>query len=45
MKTYVFEATEPKFDVRCDLQGHLEVAMASEATNVAVKANMHMISG
>ena len=42
MKTYVFEATELKFDVICDLQGHLEVAMASEATKVAVLGNMHM---
>ena len=38
----VFEPTELKFDVRCDLQGHFEVAMASEATNMAVRAIMHM---
>ena len=38
----VFEPTELKFDVRCDLQGHFEVAMASEATNMAVRANMQM---
>ena len=39
----VFEPTELKFDFRCDLQGHFEVAMASaEATNMAVRANMQM---
>ena len=37
-----FEPTELKFDFGCDLQGHFEVAMASEATNMAVRANMHM---
>ena len=38
----VFEPTELKFDVRCDLKGHFDVAMASEATKMAVRANMHM---
>ena len=30
--TLVMEATEFKFEVRSDLRGHLETAMASEAT-------------
>ena len=38
MVTYVIEVTELNFEVRCDLQGHLEAAMASEA----VGGNMHM---
>ena len=38
----VFEPTELKFDFGCDLQGHFEVAMASEATNMAVRANMRL---
>ena len=29
-------------EVRCDLRGHLEVAMASEATKMAVGSNMGM---
>ena len=38
METYVIEVTELNFEVRCDLRGHLEAAMASEA----VGGNMHM---
>ena len=40
--TWVVEATEFKFEVRSDLQGHLEAAMASEATIMAVPGNMHI---
>ena len=40
--TWVIEATEFKFEVRSDLRGHLEAAMASEATIMAVPGNMHM---
>ena len=36
------EVTELNLEVRCDLRGHLEVAMASEATKMAVRDNMHM---
>ena len=42
MGTWVFEVTEFNFEARCDLQGHLEAAMASEATKMAVRDNMHM---
>ena len=35
-ETYVFEATEIKFDFRYDLRGHLEAVMAIEATTIAV---------
>ena len=38
METYVIEVTELNFEVRCDLRGRLEAAMASEA----VGGNMHM---
>ena len=38
IETYVIKVTELNFEVRCDLQGHLEAAMASEA----VGGNMHM---
>ena len=40
--TWVVEATEFKFEVRSDLRGHLEAAMASEATIMAVPGNMHI---
>ena len=40
--TWVVEATEFKFEVRSDLRGHLEAAMASEATIVAILGNMHI---
>ena len=42
METYVIEVTEFKSDLRCVLRGHLEAAMASEATKMAVRGNMHM---
>ena len=42
MVTYVIKVTEWNFEVRSDLQGCLEAAMASEATKMAVKSNMHM---
>ena len=38
MGAYVIKVTELNFEVRCDLRGRLEVAMASEA----VGGNMHM---
>ena len=40
--TWVIKATEFKFEVRSDLRGHLEAAMASEATMMAVTGNMHI---
>ena len=40
--TWVIEATEFKFEVRSDLRGHLEAAMASEATIMAILGNMHI---
>ena len=40
--TWVIEATEFKFEVRRDLRGHLEAAMASEATIMAISDNMHI---
>ena len=36
MVTYVIKVTEFNSEVRCDLPGRLEAAMASEATNMAV---------
>ena len=36
------EVTELEFEVRNDLWGHMEAAMASEATKKAVPANMHI---
>ena len=42
MAIWIIEATKLKFEARCDLQGQIEVTMASEATNMAVEANMHM---
>ena len=38
----VIEAAEFKYEIRCDFQGQLEVTMASEATNMAIRADMHM---
>ena len=38
MVTYVIEVTELNFEVRCDLRGRFEAAMASEA----IGGNMHM---
>ena len=40
--TWVIEATEFKFEVRSDLGGHMEAAMTSEATKMAVPGNMHI---
>ena len=40
--TWVINATEFKFEVRSDLRGHLEAAMASEATIMAILGNMHI---
>ena len=42
MGTEVIEVTEFNFEVSLDLRGHLEVAMASEATKMAVGCNMGM---
>ena len=44
MSILVTEATEFKFEVRCDLQGHLEITMASKATNIAGMVNIPMYS-
>ena len=38
--TWVIEVTEFNFEVSLDLRGHLEVAMASEATKMPVGCNM-----
>ena len=38
MVRYVIQVTELNFEVRCDLRGRLEAAMASEA----VAVNMHI---
>ena len=40
--TWVIEVTEFNSEVICDLRGRLEAAMASEATKMAVRGNMHM---
>ena len=42
MVTYVIKVTEFNSEVRCDLRGRLEASMASEATNMAVRGNIHM---
>ena len=42
MGTCVIVATEFNSEVRSDLRGRLEAAMASEATKMALKGNMHM---
>ena len=36
------EVTELEFEVRNDLRGHMEAAMASKATKKAVPRNMHI---
>jgi len=39
----VVEVTEFNSEFRCDLRGHLEATMASEATKImAVRGNVHM---
>ena len=42
MGPHVMEVTELNFEVRSDLQGCLEAAMASEATKMEVGGNIHM---
>ena len=42
MGTLVIEVTEFNFEVSLDLRGLLEATMASEATKMAVRGNMHM---
>ena len=42
MDTRVVEVTEFNFEVRCDLRGRLEAAMASKASKMPVRGNMHM---
>ena len=42
MASLVFEVTEFNFEVSFDVRGHLEATMASEATKIAVRGNMHM---
>ena len=42
MTSKVIKVTEFKFDVSFDVRGHLEAAMASEATKMAVRGNMQM---
>ena len=42
MGIWVIEVTEFNFEVSLDLRGHLEVAMASEATKMAVGCHMGM---
>ena len=41
MATWVMEVTEFNYEVRMDLRGCLEAAMASEATKMAVRGSMH----
>ena len=41
MGTYVIKVTQFNSEVRCDLRGHFEAAMASEATKIDVRGNMH----
>ena len=38
----VFEVTDLKFEVKYDLRGHLEAAMASEVMKIAFRGNMHI---
>ena len=42
METWVIEVTEFNFEVSLDLRGLLEATMASEATKMAVRGNMHI---
>ena len=44
MVTYVFVVNELNFEVRYDLRGRLEAAMAPEATKMVVMGIMHMDS-
>ena len=38
----IIEVTVFNFEARCDLRGRLEATMASEATKMVVRGNMHM---
>ena len=40
--TRVYEVTDLKSEVKFDLWGHLEAAMASEAVKIAFGGNMHI---
>ena len=42
MATYVIKVCEFNSEVRCDLRGRLEVVVALEAINMAVRGNIHM---
>ena len=42
MDTRVVEVIEFNSEIRCDLQGLLEAAMASEAIKMSVRGNMHI---
>ena len=42
MNAMVVEVAHFNFEVSLDLRGHLEATMASEATKMAVRGNMHM---
>ena len=38
----VIEVTDFNSEVRCDLRGRLKASMASDATKMALRGNMHM---
>ena len=42
--TQSIKATDFQFEVRCNLRGHLEATMASEANKLVVRSNMHIVS-
>ena len=42
MGTYLIWVTELNYEVRPDLQGRLEAGMASVATKMAVRGNIHI---
>ena len=44
MATWVIEVTEFKSVVRCELGGHLEAVMASEAITMVVRSNIHRVT-
>ena len=41
MVIIVCEVTDLKFEVKFDLRGHLEAAVASEVMKMAFRGNMH----
>ena len=43
--TRILWVTDFKSEVKFDLRGRLEAAMASEATKMAVRSNMHIDTG